>query len=75
MTSPILQQAIKAHDDFVAAHPKDFRLSLSLWRLLAEGSPVSREALAHSSNRPLEEVEVFLHTSDVRVRSEERRVG
>jgi alkylmercury lyase len=75
MTSQALQQAIKAHEDFVAAYPEQFRLSLPLWRLLASGKPVSREELANSSNRPLEEVEAFLQTSDVRVDQEGSIVG
>jgi alkylmercury lyase len=67
MVSQVLQKAIKAHEDFVAAHPEQFRLSLPLWRLLAEGKHVSPDELANSSHRPLKEIQAFLHASDVRV--------
>src|SRR5260370_22522496 len=67
MTSQVLQKAIKAHEDFVVAHPEQFRLSLPLWRLLAEGKPVSPDELANSSHRPLKQIQAFLHASDVRV--------
>jgi len=73
--SPVLQQAIKAHEDFVAAYPEQFRLSLPLWQLLTEGKPVSPEELATESHRPLEEVQAFLHTSDVRVDQEGHIIG
>jgi hypothetical protein len=62
MTSHVLQQAIKAHEDFVAAHPEQIRLSLPLWRLLAEGKPVSPDELANSSHRPLKEIQAFQPT-------------
>jgi len=75
MTSHVLQKAIKAHEDFVAVHPEDFRLSLPLWRLLAEGKPVSLEELASSSHRPLKEIQAFLHSSDVRVDQEGHIIG
>src|SRR5712692_3334777 len=75
MTSHVLQKAIKAHEDFVAVHPEDFRLSLPLWRLLAEGVPVSLEELATESHRPLNEIQAFLHSSDVRVDQEGHIIG
>jgi alkylmercury lyase len=67
MTSSILQTAIKAHDDFVVAHSEQFRLSVPLWRLLAKGKPVAPEELANTLRRPLPEIQVFLHASDVRM--------
>src|SRR5258708_4371574 len=67
MTSSVLQTAIKAHDDFVVAHPEQFRLSVPLWRLLAKGKPVAPEELASTSHRPLPEIQAFLHASDVRI--------
>jgi len=67
ITSPTLQKAIKAHEDFVAAHPEQFRLSLALFRLLAEGKPVSPEGLATSLQRSLQEVQALLHSADIRV--------
>jgi alkylmercury lyase len=70
MTSPLLQKAIKTHEDFVAANPKQFRLWPALLRLLAEGKPVSPEQLAASSHRSLQEVQVLLHAADVRVDDE-----
>jgi len=71
----VLQKAIKAHEDFVAVHPEDFRLSLPLWRLLASGKPVSLEELATESHRPLNEIQAFLHSSDVRVDQEGHIIG
>src|SRR5258708_18441608 len=67
MTSSVLQTAIKAHDDFVVAHPEQFRLSVPLWRLLAKGKPGEQESLASTSHRPLPEIQAFLHASDVRI--------
>jgi alkylmercury lyase len=75
MTSHVLQKAIKAHEDFAAVHPEDFRLSLPLWGLIAKGKPVSLEELASSSHRPLTEIEAFLHSSDVRVDQEGHIIG
>ncbi len=68
--SPTLQKAIKAHEDFVAAHPEQFRLWLPLWRLLAGGKPVSLEQLASSSHRPLKEIQAELQSLDVRLDQE-----
>ncbi len=65
--SPTMQKAIKAHEDFVAAHPEQFRLSLALFRLLAKGKPVSPEDLATSLQRSLQEVQALLHSADIRV--------
>ena len=65
--SPTLHKAIKAHEDFVAADPEQFRLSLALFRLLAAGKPVSPEALATSLQRSLQEVQTLLHSADIRV--------
>src|SRR5260370_31548364 len=40
MVSQVLQKSIKAHEDFMVAHSEEFRLSLPLWRLLAEGRTI-----------------------------------
>jgi alkylmercury lyase len=65
--SPVLQKAIKANEDFVAAHPEQFRLWLLLWRLIAKGSPVSPEQLAKASHRSLDEIQTQLQSLDVRL--------
>lgn len=73
MTSPNLQKALKAHVDFVAANQEQFRLALPLWRLLAEGSPVSLEHLANVSHRSLDETQALLPSLDVR-RNQEGKI-
>ena len=70
MTSQALQDAVKAHTDFLAAHPEQFRLSLPLWRLLAEGKPIEPEQLATVSHRSLKEIQALLQSSDMRVDQE-----
>lgn len=75
MTSQILQDAIKTHEDFVCAQPEGCRLLLHLVRFLAEGHPISPERLATASHRPVEEIRTFLQCSDVEVNSEGNIVG
>src|SRR6266851_7038894 len=67
MTSQTLQKTLKAHVDFFTAHAEQFRLWLPLWRLLAEGAPVSLEQLASLSHRPLDEIQAELPSLDVRL--------
>jgi len=67
MVSQVLQKSIKAHEDFMVAHSEEFRLSLPLWRLLAEGKPVSPGELATASRRSLPELQALVQTSDMRV--------
>jgi alkylmercury lyase len=67
MTSPTKQTAIKTHEDFVAAHPEQFRLFLSLLRLLAKGKPVSPEELTSTLHRSPQEIQAVLQTWDVQV--------
>ena len=67
MTSQTLQKTLKAHGDFFTAHTEQFRLWLPLWRLLAEGAPVSLEQLASLSHRPLDEIQAELPSLDVRL--------
>src|SRR5260370_31425158 len=73
--SPTMQKAIKAHEDFVASHPEQFRLSLALFRLLAEWKPVSPEDLAASLQRSLQEVHTLLPSADIRVDQEGNILG
>jgi alkylmercury lyase len=75
MTSQTMQKALKVHVDFFIAHAEQFRLSLPLWRLLAEGKPVSPGELATASRRSLNEIQAFLHASDVRVDQEGHIIG
>jgi alkylmercury lyase len=75
MTSPVLQQAIKAHDDFFNAYAEQFRPLLSLWRLLAEGKPVSPEELASMTHYPLPEMQALLQASDTRIDQEGNIIG
>ena len=67
MTSQTLQKTLKAHVDFFTAHAEQLRLWLPLWRLLAEGAPVSLEQLASLSHRPLDEIQAELPSLDVRL--------
>jgi len=67
MTSQTMQKTLKAHVDFFTAHAEQFRLWLPLWRLLAEGTPVSLEQLASLSHRPLDEIQAELPSLDVRL--------
>jgi alkylmercury lyase len=67
MTSQTLQKTLEAHVDFFTAHAEQFRLWLPLWRLLAEGAPVSLEQLASLSHRPLNEIQAELPSLDVRL--------
>src|SRR6266702_1463629 len=67
MTSQTLQKTLKAHVDFFTAHAEQIRLWLPLWRLLAEGAPVSLERLASLSHRPLDEIQAELPSLDVRL--------
>jgi len=67
MTSQTMQKTLKAHVDFFTAHAEQFRLWLPLWRLLAEGAPVSLEQLASLSHRPLNEIQAELPSLDVRL--------
>jgi alkylmercury lyase len=69
-TSSALQEAIKAHVDFVTAHPEEFRLFPPLLQLLAEGKPVAPEELARALHRPLPETQALLQTWDHRVDQE-----
>ena len=69
-TSSALQKTLKAHVDFFTAHAEQFFLSLHLWRLIAEGSPVAPEELARSSHRPLHEIQAFLRSWDVQADQE-----
>lgn len=75
MRSQILQDAVKMHEDFVAAQPEEFRIFLYLIRFLAEGNPVPPERLASVSHRPVEEIRAFLQCSDVEVNPEGNVVG
>lgn len=75
MTSQVLQTTIKAHVDFFTAHAEQFRLALPLWRLLAEGSPVSLEHLANVSHRSLDETQAQLPSLDVRLDQEGKIVA
>lgn len=75
MTSPNMQKALKAHVDFFTAHAEQFRLALPLWRLLAEGSPVSLEHLANMSHHSLPELEAQLPSLDVRLDQEGKIVA
>ncbi len=70
MTSQTLQRAITSHVDFFAAHAEPLPLWLPLWRLLAEGSPVSTSALASASHRSLPEIQAELPSLDVRLDQE-----
>jgi alkylmercury lyase len=70
MTSQVVQTAITSHVDFFTAHAEELRLWLPLWRLLAEGKPVSLSQLAHVSHRPLDEVKAALPSLDVRLDQE-----
>jgi alkylmercury lyase len=67
MTSQTLQKTLEAHVDFFTAHAEQLRLWLPLWRLLAEGAPVSLEQLASLSHRPLDEIKAELPSLDVRL--------
>ena len=67
MTSQTLQKTLEAHVDFFTAHAEQLRLWLPLWRLLAEGAPVSLEQLASLSHRPLDEIQAELPSLDVRL--------
>jgi alkylmercury lyase len=75
MISPNMQKALKAHVDFFTAHAEQFRLALPLWRLLAEGSPVSLEHLATVSHRSLDEIQAQLSSLDVRLDQEGKIVA
>src|SRR2546422_982072 len=75
MTSQVLQDAIKAHEDFFVANKEQFQLFLPLWRLLTEGKPVEPVRLATEAHRSLEEIQAFLHASDVRVDQEGHIIG
>ena len=70
MTSQTMQKALKAHVDFFTAHAKELRLWLPLWRLLADGSPVSPKHLAYVSHRSLDELQAALPSLDVRLDQE-----
>jgi alkylmercury lyase len=65
-----MQKALTSHVDFFTAHAEELRLWLPLWRLLAEGSPVSTSALASVSHRPLNEIQAALPSLDVRLDQE-----
>ncbi len=67
MNSQKVQKTLEAHVDFFTAHAEQIRLWLPLWRLLAEGKPVSLEQLASSSHRPLDEIQAELPSLDVRL--------
>jgi hypothetical protein len=67
MTSHVLQDTIKAHEDFITAQPKEFRFILPLLRLLAGGAPVELMHLATVAHRPLEEIQGLLQSSDAEV--------
>ncbi len=67
MTSQTMQKTLEAHVDFFTAHAEQLRLWLPLWRLLAEGAPVSLEQLASLSHRPLDEIQAELPSLDVRL--------
>jgi alkylmercury lyase len=64
MALPTTQEIFKLHTDFVAMHPEQFRLALSLWRLLARGKPVAPEELASAFHRSLPETQALLQTWD-----------
>lgn len=70
MTSQTLQKTLTAHEDFFTAHAEQIRLWLPLWRLLAEGKPVSLSQLANASHRPMDEIEATLPSLDVRLDQE-----
>jgi len=68
MTSHVLQDTIKAHEDFVTAQQKEeFRFILPLLRFLAEGKPVEPVRLATVAHRPLEEIQAIVQSSDAEV--------
>src|SRR5260370_2193985 len=67
MTSHALQEAIKAHEGFLTAQPEQYRFSLALLRLLAEGKPVEPRHLASVAQCSLEEIQAVLPSSDVEV--------
>jgi alkylmercury lyase len=75
MTSQTLQKTLESHVDFFTAHAEQFRLALPLWRLLAEGAPVSLEQLASLSHRPLDEIQEELPSLDVRLDQEGKIVA
>jgi alkylmercury lyase len=70
MTSQTVQETLKSHVDFFTAYAEQLRLWLPLWRLLAEGKPVSLSQLAHVSHRPLDEIQAQLPSLDVRLDQE-----
>jgi alkylmercury lyase len=74
-TSPVLQDAIKAHTDYVAAIAERVPILLPLIRLLASGKPVEPEHLATVSHRSLEAIEAMVQSSDVEVDREGKIVG
>lgn len=67
MTSQVLQDALKAHEGFITAQPKQYRFILPLLRLLAEGKPVELRHLASVAHCSLEEIQAVLPSSDVEV--------
>jgi alkylmercury lyase len=68
--SSALQEAIKVHADFVAAHLEEFQLFPALLRLLAAGKPVAPEELARALHRSLPETQTLLQTWDHRTDQE-----
>src|SRR5262245_44213785 len=70
MTLQTVQKTLEAHVAFFTAHAEQIRLWLPLWRLLAEGKPVSLSQLAHISHRPLYEIQAQLPSLDVRLDQE-----
>jgi len=75
MTSQVLQDAIKAHEDFFVANQEQFQLFLPLWRLLTEGKPVEPVRLATEAHRSLQEIQALLQPSEVEVDQQGRFVG
>lgn len=67
MTSDVLQDALKAHEDFITAQPGQYRFILPLLRLLAEGAPVELRHLARVAHYPLEEIQAVMPSFDVEV--------
>jgi alkylmercury lyase len=67
MTSQALQDAIKAHEGFITAQPKEYRFILPFLQLLAEGKPVEPRHLATVAQCSLEEIQAVVPSSDVEV--------
>src|SRR5260370_17357450 len=66
MVSQVLQKSIKAHEDFMVAHSEEFRLSVPLWRLLAEGRTIMVSQVLQKSIKAHEDFMVA-HSEEFRL--------